>query len=67
MSERMVAMTDEQAEILEELGVDLMRRQDDRAMKVLSLSLAWKFAKPIAPPLPPNVVEFSTYSRKVAT
>lgn len=54
---RMVAMSDEQARILEELGVDLMRAQDERAMKVLSLSLAYKFARDLEPPPPDNVVD----------
>jgi hypothetical protein len=53
----MVAMSAEQARILEELGVDLMRAQDERAMKVLSLSLAYKFARDLEPPLPDNVVD----------
>lgn len=53
----MVAMSDEQARILEEIGVDLMRAQDGRAMKVLSLSLAYKFARDLEPPLPDNVVD----------
>jgi hypothetical protein len=65
MSERPVLMTDEQAQILEDVGVELMRQQDDRAMKVLSLSLAYKFAAPIEPPLPSNVVQLDPYSRKV--
>ena len=65
MTERTVAMSKEQADILEQLGVDLMRVDDDRAMKVLALSLAYKFAKPLAPPLPDNVVVMDTFSRKV--
>ena len=64
MSDRMVAMSQEQADILEDVGVDLMRYEDLRAMKVLALSLAFKFAAPIEPPLPDNVVEFGNYSRK---
>lgn len=63
--ERPVTMTFEQAQILEDLGVRLMREQDDRAMKVLSLSLAYKFAKPKEPVLPSNVIQFDGYSRKV--
>ena len=64
MSLRSVAITDEQAQILEDVGVEMMREQDDRAMKLLSLSLAYKFAKP-EPPLPDNVVALDGYSRKV--
>jgi hypothetical protein len=48
-------MSAEQAQILEDVGVEMMKRQDERAMKVLSLSLAFKFAKPAAPELPDNV------------
>ena len=62
---RTVAMSAEQAQILEDVGVGMMRDEDDRAMKVLALSLAYKFAKPQAPPLPDNVLEFSAYSRRV--
>lgn len=58
MSERRVAMSAEQAQVLEDVGVQMMRDQDDRAMKVLALSLAYKFAAPIEPPLPDNVVPF---------
>lgn len=64
---RTVAMSAEQAQILEDVGVRLMREQDDRAMKLLSLSLAFKFAKPSEPPLPSNVypIEGGNWSRKV--
>ena len=65
MSERPVFISGEQAQILEALGVELMRRGDDRAMKVLALSLAYKFAKPLEPELPDNVVEFDSYSKRV--
>ena len=64
MSERMVAVSAEQAQILEDVGVQMMRDDDDRAMKVLALSLAYKFGKDIAPPLPDNVVEFESWSRR---
>ena len=65
MSEKLVAIDAEQAKILEDVGVALMRADDDRAMRVLSISLAYKWAKLIEPPLPDNVVEFGSYSRKV--
>lgn len=55
MSERMVAVSAEQAQILEDVGVQMMRDEDDRAMKVLALSLAYKFARPLEPELPSNV------------
>lgn len=64
MSERMVAMSQEQADILEDIGVDLMSTDDQRAMKVLALSLAYKFATPLTPALPDNVVEFGSYSKR---
>lgn len=65
MSERLVAMSAEQAQILEDVGVEMMRQQDDRAMKVLALSLAFKFAKPLESPLPENVIDFKAYSVRV--
>lgn len=61
MSERLIAMSAEQALILEELGEEMLRLQDDRAMKVLALSLAYKFAKPT---FPENVYPIG-YSQKV--
>lgn len=62
---RTVTITGEQAKILEDVGVDLMRRSDSRAMKVLSISLAYKWAKPKVPPMPDNVVELRGFSKKV--
>jgi hypothetical protein len=59
MTERLVPVSQEQADILEDIGVELMRRDDDRAMKVLAISLAFKWAKPLEPPLLDNVLEFS--------
>lgn len=64
---RQVPMSREQADILEDLGVDLMRMNDERAVKVLALSLGWKFSPPLYPPLPDNVVEFDHYSRRVSS
>jgi hypothetical protein len=59
----MVAISAEQAQILEDVGVRLMREQDERAMKVLSLSLAYKFARDLEPPLPDNVVRMTPLQR----
>lgn len=64
MTDRLVAIDAEQAQILEDVGVDLMRTNDERAMKVLAISLAYKWAAPIEPPLPDNVVTLDGYSRK---
>jgi hypothetical protein len=67
----MVAMSQEQADLLEHIGVQMMRLDDDRAMKLLSLSLAYKFAKPLEAPLPSNVVSIvdriGNYSQKVGS
>ena len=60
---RFVTMTAEQAQILEDVGVQMMRVDDARAMKVLGLSLAYKFAKDIEPALPDNVLEFGAHIR----
>lgn len=62
---RPVAMSREQAVILEAVGVQMLRDQDERAIKLLALSLAYKFAKPTEPTLPDNVVEFGSYSKRV--
>ena len=42
-----------------------MRTDDARAMKVLAISLAYKWAAPVEPPLPDNVVTLDDYSRRV--
>lgn len=41
---KQVAIDHEQAEILEELGERMMRDGDDRAFKVLSIALAYRYA-----------------------
>ena len=64
MSERFVMIDAEQAQILEDVAVEMMHVDDGRAMKVAAISLAYKWAKPLEPPLPDNVVEFGAYSRK---
>ena len=46
MNERVVVIDAEQAQILEELGERLMREHDERAFKVLAVSLAYRYAKP---------------------
>jgi hypothetical protein len=72
MSERLVPISQEQAQILEDVAVQMMRDNDEkRAIKLLALSLAYKWAKPTEPPLPENVVplvdRIDSYSRRVAT
>lgn len=48
MNERAVVIDAEQAQILEEIGEQMMRDHDDRAFKVLAISLAFRYAKPVA-------------------
>ena len=67
MSElRTIAMSSEQAQIIDEVVIPgLMRAGDEqRAAKMMALALAWKFAKRPAPEVPDNVVELHGYSRK---
>ena len=43
---RYVALDSEQAALLEEVGVDLLREGDEeRATKLLAIHLAWRYAK----------------------
>ncbi len=56
-------MSAEQAQILEDVGVGMWG--DERAIKLLALSLAYKWARPSEPPVPDNVVSLDTYSRRV--
>lgn len=46
MSGRTVVIDAEQAAILEELGEQMLRDRDDRAFKVLAVSLAYRYATP---------------------
>ena len=63
---RMVSMTAEQAAEIEAYIELLMRaHKNERASQMMNLALAYKFAKPIEPPLPENVVQFGDWSRKV--
>ena len=62
---RMVAVTSEQVAELERYIELLMRgHKNERAALMMTLTLAWRFAKPEEPVLPDNVVEFDSYSRK---
>jgi hypothetical protein len=63
--ERAVLMDAEQADLLNELTERLIRENDPRAMKLGSLAIAYKFAKPVEPDLPDNVVPLDPWSRKV--
>ena len=61
---RPVLMTGEQAALVDELTQRLMREGDLRAMQLGALFMAYKFAKPLEPELPSNVVEIDRWSRK---
>ncbi len=53
---RMVAMTAEQAAEVDLYVEQLMReKKEPRATLMMTLALAWRFAKPQAPELPTNV------------
>jgi hypothetical protein len=66
MSERYVLMNAEQAADLDLYILQLMRSgENERASRMMNLTLAFKFAKPAKPPLPENVVEIDKNSRKV--
>lgn len=43
---RAVPMDAEQAHLIEELGLELMRRHDDRATRLLTIFLTWKISSP---------------------
>ena len=61
----MVAMTSEQYVEVERCIEALMRmNRNERAATLMTLALAYKFAKPEAPT---NVVELHGYSQKVST
>ena len=60
---RFVALDVEQAMLLEEVGVDLLREGDEeRATQLLAMHLAWRFADPKRKA---EVVELNGYSKKV--
>ena len=64
--ERTVIMTAEQYAEVERCIEERMRmNKNDRAATLMNLALAYKFARPIEPAPPSNVVEFHGYSRKV--
>lgn len=64
---RTVAMSEEQAQVLDEVVIPaLMRSGDDqRASKMMALALAWKFARRTEPQVPDNVVELHGFSKRV--
>lgn len=56
MSERRITITSEQRDDIELYILSLMRSGErERAHRMMNLSLAYKFAKPLAPELPSNV------------
>ena len=61
---RSVVMTGEQAALVDEMTQRLMREGDLRAMQLGALFMAYKFARPLEPPLPENVVAIDNWSRK---
>jgi hypothetical protein len=64
--DRTITMNAEQAADLELYILQLMRSgENERASRMMNLTLSWKFAKPAKPPLPENVVEIDKHSRKV--
>ena len=63
---RMVYMTAEQAHEIDRYVEALMRANyNERAVTMMNLALAYRFAKANEPELPSNVVAMDTYSRKV--
>lgn len=62
---RSVSLYDYQVEILEELGVELLRNDDPRASKVLAIALAWRSTPPRIQRS--NVVPIDSYSRRVGS
>ena len=63
--ERPVLMSAEQYEEINRYIELLMRgHKNERAALMMNLALAYKFAKPVEPELPSNVVEFGTYSKR---
>jgi hypothetical protein len=64
--ERGVLMTaEEYAEIETYIRVLMRANKNERAALMMNLALKYKFAKPVDAPLPENVVEIGSYSRKV--
>ena len=65
--DRLVAMTAEQYAEVERCIEALMRaNRNERASKLMTLALSYKFAKDVEPALPSNVVAFpQEFSRKV--
>ena len=63
---RMVYMTAEQAHEIDRYVEALMRANyNERAVRMMNLALAYKFAPQNEPELPSNVVAMDGYSRKV--
>jgi hypothetical protein len=63
MSERRIVMTSEQYADLELYIVSLMRSGEcERAQRMMNLTLAYKFARDLEPPLPQNVYPIVTHA-----
>lgn len=67
MSERMVPMTQEQYDVLNEHVIPSLMRADltEMASQMMALALAYKWATEPVTELPANVVQMDTYSRRV--
>lgn len=64
----MVSVTAEQCAEIERYIELLMRANlNERAAKMMNLSLAYKFAKSSEPETPSNVVDLHDFSKKVST
>lgn len=61
MSDKAVLITEEEFQFIEDVGTELLRRGGDdvRALGLLRVALKFKFAEPVKPPLPSNVLQFS--------
>jgi len=66
-SPRMVPMTQEQYDALNEHVIPSLMRADltEMATHLMGLALAFKWADEPVEPLPENVIQFDTYSRRV--
>ncbi len=67
---RSIPIDREQAVVIEEVGLELLRVGDHRASKLLALALAWRVAPSAAPSTETRrqlaeVIAIDTFSRKV--
>ena len=69
---RAIALSDEQAAAIEEVGQELLAKNDHRATALLSAVLAWRYAMPLEfhcnvdeSAGMADVIDFQMHSRKV--